>query len=665
MRFPELNHYLTGVLVPVSALRSSHSCGIGEFADLPQLGAWCREVGLELIQILPVNDTGTQSSPYSALSAFALHPIYIRLQHLPEINECAPALAQKIIALRNATDSATRVRFPQVLSGKLEILKELFEQRRDAIVSGDELRTWIQANSWIRLYALFRHLKDGNNQLPWFSWQTMRDPSNAQIDALWADPTTLESLQFYAWVQMRLEQQLIRAAGELEALGVRLKGDLPILMDADSADVWANRELFNLDLRAGAPPDMFSDLGQNWGFPIYDWRALERQEFRWWKERLRQADKYFHAYRIDHVLGFFRIWAIAAGHSSGILGSFFPSSDITEEQLLAAGFGPARIRWLAEPHVDRATIDGMLGTDAAQLAGHCFEQIGSEDLYLFSRRIAGERDIESLKLDESRREGLLALFRDRALIRTGDARYAPSWKFRDCSRYRNLTEEEKARFEKLVAKHGAESERIWEAQGLALLSFMNTTVPMLTCAEDLGVIPAAVPRVLEQLGILGLRIPRWAREWSVAGEPFVPPWEYPFLTVCALSVHDTTTMREWWEAEPNRELFWNALGFDSECPPVYDQYTARELVSSVLEAGSAICVLQLQDFFALSDELRVTNSAEERVNVPGTYNSYNWTYRIQVTLEELMSHHAWNGLLREIVSHRSRRSSTWTRNRKK
>ncbi|HUX51509.1 MAG TPA: 4-alpha-glucanotransferase [Spirochaetia bacterium] len=665
MRFPELNHYLTGVLVPVSALRSSHSCGIGEFADLPLLGTWCSEVGLELIQILPVNDTGTQSSPYSALSAFALHPVYIRLQDLPEIKECPPKLAQKIAALRAATDPAARVKFPEVLSGKLEILKELFELCRDSIVSGEELRTWIQANAWIRLYAAFRHLKEKNDLLPWFSWQTMRDPSVTQIETLWADPATSESLQFYAWVQMRLEQQLIRAAGELEALGVRLKGDLPILMDGDSADVWANRALFNLDLRAGAPPDMFSDLGQNWGFPIYDWRALERQEFRWWKERLRQADKYFHAYRIDHVLGFFRIWAIAARHSSGILGSFFPSSDITEEQLLAADFDPARIRWLAEPHIDRATIDGVLGTDATQLAAHCFEQIRNEDLYLFSGRIAGERDIEALHLEESRREGLLALFRNRALIRTGDTSYAPSWKFRDCSRYRSLSDAEKVRFEKLVAEHGAESEEIWEKQGLALLSFMNTTVPMLTCAEDLGVIPAAVPRVLEHLGILGLRIPRWARDWSAAGEPFVPPREYPFLTVCALSVHDTTTMREWWETEPTRELFWKALGFDSECPPVYDPSTAREIISGVLEAGSAICVLQVQDFFALSEALRIANSAEERVNVPGTYNSYNWTYRIQVTLEELMSHHAWNRLLRDIVSRRSRRSSTWTTNRKK
>jgi 4-alpha-glucanotransferase len=557
-----------------------------------------------------------------------------------------------------------RVRFNEVLDAKRAVLSEVFSQCAASIREGAELTEWMAKNEWVRAYSAFRFLKDQNEQRPWSTWTELRDPDRAAIRRMWDSEGVASELHFHAWVQMRLEQQLTRASSELSAMGILLKGDLPILMDADSADVWANRDFFNLSLRAGAPPDMFSELGQNWGFPVYNWDALASDDYSWWKNRLRQADKFYHAYRIDHVLGFFRIWAIPSRQESGTMGYFYPAAEITSEQLLNAGFTAGRIRWLSEPHIEREIVDRLL-EGHTELMDRCFLRIGSEDLFLFSSAIQGERDITELPVSPEVRDELLSIFRDRALLRTGPDTFAPSWKFRECSRYDGLFDEEKEQFESIVAENGTRSEVIWEQQGRRLLSFMNTTVPMLTCAEDLGVIPESVPRVLEDLGILGLRIPRWARRWSEEGQPYTKPMDYPFLTVCALSVHDTATMREWWKADPSRKLFWKSIGLKGACPDTYDVATARVVTRAVLDAGSAICIFQIQDLLAASENLRVPKAEDERVNVPGTYNDVNWTYRIPVRLEELEQFGEWCNFVRETVFRRRERSVSWKENQNK
>ncbi len=661
MQFPELTRYFTGVLVPVSALRSRRSCGIGEFADLTLLGDWCSSVGLDLIQILPVNDTGFQSSPYSALSAFALHPVYLRLDDLPELSDSAPSeLAEAVTELRSRFEQAPRVQFWSVLAEKLRILRKIFDARADAIGADPALREWMSRNPWVREYAAFRHLKDLFEQRPWTTWSGSEESPNpsspTSTDALWNNPGARPALTFHSWVQFRLEEQLLEASRRLQELGVMLKGDLPILMDEDSVDVWAHRPFFNMKLRAGAPPDMFSEHGQNWGFPVYDWSALAADDYSWWKQRLRQADKFYNAYRIDHVLGFFRIWSIPAKDESGTMGYFFPANYIGTDDLEQSGFDGARIHWLAEPHVSTESLEAFFKDRTQEIRSLCFSRIGEENLFIFSDSIRGERDINELPLSFEEKETLLTIYRDRALIRTGSDTFAPAWKFRECSRYAQLSEEEKERFEALVTEAGAASEALWEEHGRRLLSFMNSTVPMLTCAEDLGVIPEAVPRVLSALEILGLRIPRWARLWDKEGEPYVPVASYPYYTVCAPSVHDTTTMREWWRDEPSRDRFWSSLGLEGKCPESYDEQTAAVVSRAILRAGSAFCVFPLQDLFALSGKLRPLDPSDERVNVPGTYNNINWTYRMPLRIEELSSYEDWNRAVRALAEERRERN---------
>ena len=311
----DLSRYLTGVLVPVAALRSDENLGVGEFADIPALAIWCQSVGVDLIQLLPVNDSGGESSPYSALSAFALHPIYLRITDLPEM-ELLSSSDQKsiyntIAAIRDEHSRDPRIRYRKLLAAKLGVVRELF-----ALVVVDEpnraaLNRFTTDNPWIRPYAAFKVQKALNEERSWKEWAKYRDPTADDIETIWADRTLARELLFHVWLQSRLEEQFSAVAGEVADAGLVMKGDLPILMNEESADVWAHRDAFITRLRAGAPPDMFTHRGQNWDFPIYNWDRLAESGYQWWKDRLNQAAKFYAAYRIDHVLGFFRVWATA------------------------------------------------------------------------------------------------------------------------------------------------------------------------------------------------------------------------------------------------------------------------------------------------------------------------------------------------------------------
>ncbi len=668
MRFPQLDHYYTGIAVPVSALRSAQSLGCGEFADLPLLGRWCRDTGIEIIQILPVNDTGFQSSPYSANSAFALNPVYIRVEDLPETGDLPDreTFLDEMEELRKSSEGARRISYLNVADAKLGLLKKIFLERAEAIAEDPALRDWIGRNGWVTDYAVYRTLKTRQQSRSWTEWERIRDPSAEDIRALWdedyASSRAYPSVLFFAWIQYRLEEQLKKAAVELMEMKVHLKGDLPILMNLDSADVWAYRRNFRLEWNAGAPPDMFSELGQNWGFPCYDWDRLEAADYRWWKNRLTEADKFYHAYRIDHVLGFFRIWANPSRNTSGMLGFFLPQVYIGRQELEDAGFSEERIFWLREPHIGGDEVRGVFGDVTEEVLSSCFRRIGDEELYVFKEEIRGETDLQKCSpggkaLKPEEREALLSFYRDRTLLEPEPGQFALAWHFRSSRGYRSLSDDEKNALQTLLSRSSDASQLLWEENGRKLLSFMNTTASMLTCAEDLGVIPDCVPRTLEDLGILGLRIPRWSRRYKEAGEPFIDPKDYPFLTVCAPSVHDTSTMRGWWTEGDEKERFWNDLGFSGPCPEEYDSETAAMVFSRILETASVFCIFQLQDLFDLDGGLRGDDPAQDRVNVPGSSNDWNWGYRMPCSLEELKGREEFNTLLQKLISERRNRKT--------
>jgi 4-alpha-glucanotransferase len=311
-----------GVVLPLFSLHSSQSCGIGEFPDLLTMITWCRDIGLNVIQLLPLNDTGNDSSPYSAISAFALNPIHLGLAQLPYINQSSSLIS--MLPAMQQMSSCQRVDYAKVHVRKRQFLQEYFRVIGPQMTATPEYHEFLQQNSWLQEYALFKVLKIEHN---WQSWELWED------DIRNVTPESFQNLQkkyeseiaFHIFLQFLCFQQLRIVKKFAEDHEVFLKGDIPILISRESADVWYHRTLFRMQFSAGSPPDMYSSEGQNWGFPIYDWDAMEQDGYRWWKQRLAVASQFYHLYRIDHIVGFFRIWSIPE-EQTGSHGKFIPEN---------------------------------------------------------------------------------------------------------------------------------------------------------------------------------------------------------------------------------------------------------------------------------------------------------------------------------------------------
>jgi len=642
---------LIGAVVPVGALRSKNGMGVGEFHDLAAFALLCKKMKIGLIQILPVNDTGFESSPYSSLTAFGLHPLYLRIEDLEEFEAAGRPIKKRIKEARERFDKETRFSHYEVLKEKLEICRAVFELKKAEITESAKtgnIAAWIERNSWVKVYAVYRRLKEANELSSWKFWKEYRDVTAADIEKLWADNDLFEEHIFWVWLQQALDAQFSKAAKAITDAGIVLEGDLPILMNEDSCDVWAHPDIFIQDLSAGAPPDFYSPDGQNWGFPIYNWKAQEEDNFSWWRKRLEIAGRFYQAYRIDHVLGFFRIWASSRHDSSSALGRYVPYTPVTTRDLNDLKFDSGRIRWLSRPHITTAELwdelkkdlggvfsDAEIAASAQKIFSEALERINKEELWLFKGSISGEKDIHQIGFRPLIEKYLVKKWHDRLFIEYEKGKFFPSWFFRDSKAYKSLNENERNALEELLEKRRVKSEKIWEAQGKKLLSVLVESSHMLPCAEDLGETPACVPKVLSKLKILGLRVVRWHRLWGKESQPYIPFEEYPELSVCTPAVHDSCTVREWWEREANQGQFAGFIGVPS-LPKMYNPGTAKIILSKIAAARSRFRVFQIQDLLHLSNKWYSKDPASERINVPGTNNEFNWTYRLPAPIEEIM-----------------------------
>ncbi|MDR3304400.1 MAG: 4-alpha-glucanotransferase [Treponema sp.] len=640
---------LIGVVVPVGALRGAESIGVGEFPDLIAFGQLCKKIGIGLIQVLPVNDTGYESSPYSALSAFALHPLYMRIAALPEAQ--TPAAKGKLADIKQRFEQDVRFKHYHLLKAKLELLHELYTANeakiRDEAQPGGPLAAWIQRNPWVKEYAIYRRLKQANGERSWKDWSSHQQVSHEEIEALWNDDALKSEQLFWVWLQKGLDAQFSEVAASLAKAGILLEGDLPILINEDSCDAWAYPEYFNLELSAGAPPDMYSPNGQNWGFPTYNWEALAQDDYSWWRKRLEAAAKYYKAYRIDHVLGFFRIWASSRHDKddNSTLGRFVPYTAITEQDLIAQGFDAGRIRWLSRPHLPTGEIwkslesDGHLDAGAVTYEAEractlALDRLDNEPLWLFKDTIRGEKDIEALQIHPAVKNYLLSAWGQRLFLEYKRGSYVPVWRFRESRAYLSLSDAERWELEAMLERKRHDSEATWEKQGEKLLTVLTESSDMLPCAEDLGAVPECVPRVLAKLNILGLRVVRWFRAWDRDGQPYIPLQDYPELSVCTPAVHDSSTLREWWEREADQNCFTNFIG-QPFLSPRYNPGVAKIVLGRLAASASRFRVFQVQDLLHLSPRWYADDPASERINVPGSCNEFNWTYRLPATIEEL------------------------------
>lgn len=662
----------TGVVLPLGALYTKECIASGDFLALKPFADFCKECGLSVIQLLPVNDTGTHSSPYSGLSAFALHPLYIRIEALPEFEEAKKnkAFATAYRAFKKEYKYAPRFDYNAIATEKIRLLhllysaieKRLFakvkptKENVNVVTAGTgqteaqqftaALDTFVSKNEWIIPYAVFKNLKDDFSQSSWKEWpQEKRSMTKREIEIRWANKALKSSHYFFVWCQMRAAEQFAEAAQYVRSKGIILKGDIPILMNEDSTDCWAYPQYFTQEWRAGSPPDGENPLGQNWGFPTYNWEALSADDYRWWQERIKAAAAYYDAFRIDHILGFFRIWAVHERETNAFLGHANPCVTFTRATLNEQGFDNERIKWLSVPHIPTKAIEDVTWNheEAHAILNTVCTQIGTEELWNFKPEIRSDGDLyqkifdADFTRDRAIKDALAQKWRDRALLELEPDRFVAVWSYSASTAWKTLDQKEKETLETLFRETNTKQEALWKESALSALTPIVQASGMQPCAEDLGVGLASMPEVLDTLDIFSLKVIRWNRDWFSQQQPYIPLRDYPEQSVATTSVHDSSTLRQWWNTEKESVKAFLALCKKDVALSQADfcDETALMVLEECAACNSAWFINPLQDYLFLENKYYLENPDDERINVPGSVNDFNWTYRMPVSLEDV------------------------------
>ncbi len=654
---------LTGVSIPLGALRTEKTPVIGEYTSLPEFAEFCKDAGLSVIQLLPVLDTGTSSSPYSTLSAFALHPIYISIYKMENFTTCYeknPSFRHEYDEFLSLKDDK-RFNYTKILNLKNSLLKKIFlmtvnSDKKTIDKYLKDFYAFIEKNAvWLNSYCVYKTLKDKYHQAGCKNWfNADLNLSKDQIIERWIDQTQVFDVRFYAWEQYIAHLQFSEAAQKIREMGITLKGDLPILLNEDSCDVWHTPELFNMKFRAGSPPDKDNPTGQNWGFPVYDWKAQKENGYAWWKLRLSETKKYFDAFRLDHIQGFFRFWAFKDGELTAEMGATVPYSAITTATLLNNGFSTERIRWLSEPHIPTEEIFRLTGNvnQSIEILSVACDRIGREQLWNFKSCIKTSGDIKKLdfsnfdldeEIQEEIREKLLGWWKNRVLIEVKKGNFLPYHNYKFSSAWNSLTEEEKEKLSELLDANEKKQEKQWRAQAESIFSEIIPSAGMTACGEDLGIKIDCMGDVMKKFGILGLKVVRWCRDWRKENSPFEDLQSYSKLSLVTTSVHDSSTLRQWWnEEKTSAKEFERAFLIpkdSAETPRIYEEkfnpQIAEKVLSAIAHTSGAWFVPPIQDWLYLDENFYAENAKTERINIPGTVSDFNWTWRMPANVDEL------------------------------
>ncbi|MDH5720645.1 MAG: 4-alpha-glucanotransferase [Spirochaetia bacterium] len=647
MKSQKIDRYLNGLSVPVFSLKSRESCGIGEFLDIIYLGDFCKKAGFEMIQILPVNDTGFDNSPYGALSAFALNPVYLRLQALTKNNDDL----KKIEKFKQEYENKARVHYTDVYRFKNNILHEIYIRDYNDIINNKEIKNRFENSKWLKIYSVYRYLKEKNGLKSWVDWPNQyREPDKGLIDKILNE--NFKEIYYYIWRQYETEKQLLKVYEYLDKNNILLKGDIPILMNKDSADVWYNRNYFNFEFTAGAPPDYFSKEGQNWGFPVYNWNKISDENYEWWVERLKQSGRFFHAIRLDHVIGFLRIWQIPENDISARCGRFNPSAPIFRKDLQEKNISEEEISLLSTPAIHKNDV--FLAEEKIKKYFDCHRET---DWMILKNEFRGEKKIYGLDENEDIKNFLISVYRNKTLQETDDDSFSPLWFFHEAGFFNSLSEEKKNVLREAIAGFYKESEAIWEKNGRKILSNFKENSDLIFCAEDLGAVPQCTAKILEELNIFSLKVIRWTKHYDRKDAPFFEKDEFPFLSVVTTSVHDSSNVRQWWREEENeRRFFYVHIHPRQNDDFEFTPEIASDIIKWQLETKSLISILTIQDIFALDKKYWSEDCRDERINIPGTVSDFNWSYRIKAPLEELAKDESFLETIKGLNSIRKNKS---------
>ncbi len=643
-----------GVVLPVFSLRTKNSWGIGDFGDLSLLTQWAEKTGQKVLQLLPVNDTTLTHSwrdsyPYNAVSVYALHPIYADLNALPVQISVMDRFK------RNSLNKLPQIDYEKTLELKLTYLRKAFEKEGKSVLQSTEFKQFlVQQLHWLPSYAMFCVLRDKYGTPDFHNWpQHSRFSYRSVVNFCRENAPDYPAVSFWYYVQFTLHKQLLKAANEARQKGILLKGDIPIGISPFSVEAWAETKLFHLNAQAGAPPDDFSATGQNWGFPTYNWEEMAKDNYRWWRRRFTHMAAYFDAYRIDHVLGFFRIWEIPTHSVEGLLGHFSPAlpMDATEVGRFGLTFRTEFLRpRLSEQYIEKVCAD------LAPLIKRTYLVPAENGFYKLRAEYDTQRKVEqALPNDEHEqttriKKALFTLISNVLFVEDpkNPLTFHPRIAALTDGYFAELSPEDQHAYRNLYNDYFyRRHNHFWAEKAMEKLPALTQATRLLACAEDLGMIPACVPDVMRKLQLLSLEIERMPK---AVGASFADTTKYPYLSVATPSTHDMSVLRGWWTE--NKELtqkFWNeVLHKDGPAPAEADGKTCEEILNLHLQSPSMLTLISFQDWTGMDETLRAKNFMAERINVPANPRHY-WRYRMHLTIEELLEKDAFNDKLKEMI----------------
>ena len=662
--FALYNRKLAGTQVPVFSLRTRKSAGIGDFGDLKTMIDFVASTGQKVLQLLPINDTTithtwTDSYPYSCISVFAIHPQYADLHALPELkNAKARAEAEKTRAELNALD---KIDYEKVNDFKINYLRQIFNQEGEKMMKTAEYKAFFQDTElWLVPYAQYSYLRDKNGTADFNQWPDHQVWDEAERKAL-ADPKTAayKNVAFFYFVQFVLDRQMQEAHEHAKTKGVILKGDIPIGVNRNGCDVWTEPKYFNLNGQAGAPPDDFSVNGQNWGFPTYNWFEMLKDGCQWWNRRFKNMARYFDAYRIDHVLGFFRIWEIPVHSVHGLLGQFAPALAMSREEIESYGLHFQEDRF-TRPFITDWVLDRMFHERAGEVKEKYLDRLDDER-YQMKPEVDTQRKVEALFADATDekelwlRDGLYALISDVLFVRdhTNPGVFHPRISAQLDFIYESLYDNDKAAFNRLYNDYFyRRNNQFWYQEAMKKLPKLVQATRMLVCAEDLGMVPDCVPWVMDELKILSLELQSMPKDPSVK---FGHLSRNPYRSVCTISSHDMPTLRMWWDENVQRtQEYYNTMLYrQGPAPHPLPGWLASDIISRHLTSPSMLCILSIQDWLATDEALRLPDADAERINIPANPKHY-WRYRMHLNIEDLAADKRFVQSITEMISQSGR-----------